>query len=1030
MKPIKLRMVAFGPYKDEQLIDFRELKDNQLFVISGPTGSGKTTIFDAISYALYGHGSGSDRKNPNLLRSQFAAEDIHTSVDFTFEQHGVTYRIFRQLAHVKAGNKSPTGGKCEFYEILDGEAVPAVDRQHVTEINDKVRDLIGLTVDQFKQIVMLPQGEFRELLTSNTRNKEAILRQIFKTEKYEQLTATLRKKRSEEKEIFTTIEMQRDHYIDQISVKLPSRDQSMLFNRLGKEHYTTSQIITGLTEEISYYEQAARKMKENLKQAHEKHQEAQKDYHKKEALNKKFAEYEEKQADLLKLEAKKDEMKGKEETFNQAEKASQITPYENQVEEWKKTIQATESNLAKAKTTKEESALALKQAEENYAAEKAKESEREDLRKSLDELRKVLPVVKEIDGEKRALKQREKELQLQEASLRTTEETIEEKKKDLKKQREEMQKAEEKLVKLNSAHTDLHQALDAAGKLKQYIKLEEKFLVLKKEYKEKEKSYKALEGEFDKLEDVYLQNQAVLIASHLQHGEACPVCGSEEHPDPARVEGDGVSREMLDLKRQEVRQEKELFDQLSVKFQTLQSRMQEQERIVFELGFDLTRAKEEYASLVNRGKKLRAEYEGLKSLQDWLVKERQKYAGAETELEKTARLFQERRDDLQKARASLDKDRAVFQERLRSVPEELRDYALLKTRIEELDRQYKSLVEAWERADKNLQEAKLALTERKTNYRSLSDQLKDFEKKFKTAEESFRSQVSRANFVSLEQYLQAKMSEEARLALRRELEEYEQQVGSLSKQVSDLKKELAGKDRVDLVALAERVDHLRRGYEEALQKENKVKNILLEARDLKESLVEISERFKDQEKRYNLVENLYDLIRGENDRKISFERYLQIDYLERILEAANERLYDMSNGQYLLKHSERQESHGAQSGLALDVNDAYTGLDRDVKTLSGGEKFNASLCLALGVSDVIQSYQGNVVIDTMFIDEGFGSLDEETLAKAIETIIGLQETGRMIGVISHVNELKNAFPAVLQVEKTREGYSRAEFLVD
>jgi len=183
------------------------------------------------------------------------------------------------------------------------------------------------------------------------------------------------------------------------------------------------------------------------------------------------------------------------------------------------------------------------------------------------------------------------------------------------------------------------------------------------------------------------------------------------------------------------------------------------------------------------------------------------------------------------------------------------------------------------------------------------------------------------------------------------------------------------------------------------------------------------------EKKKNMIADLYDVIRGQNDQKISFERYLQIEFLETILKSANARLSRLSNGQYVLKRSERQEARGKQSGLSLDVYDAYTGQTRDVKTLSGGEKFNASLSLALGMSDVIQSYQGGVQIDTMFIDEGFGSLDEESLTKAVDTLIDLQKTGRMIGIISHVQELKNAIPAILEVYKMKEGISKTKFVI-
>src|SRR5690606_24861528 len=177
----------------------------------------------------------------------------------------------------------------------------------------------------------------------------------------------------------------------------------------------------------------------------------------------------------------------------------------------------------------------------------------------------------------------------------------------------------------------------------------------------------------------------------------------------------------------------------------------------------------------------------------------------------------------------------------------------------------------------------------------------------------------------------------------------------------------------------------------------------------------------EMEKQMNRIADLYDMVRGQNQLKISFERYLQIEYLEQIIHSANERLKNLSNGQFYLIRSDRQEARGKQSGLGLDVYDAYTGQTRDVKTLSGGEKFNASLCLALGMADVIQSFQGNVAIDTMFIDEGFGSLDDESLNKSIDTLIDLQKSGRMIGVISHVQELKAAIPAILEVKKSKEG---------
>src|SRR5699024_9106310 len=238
MRPLKLEITAFGPYKTTEIIDFTKLQHHQLFVISGPTGAGKTTIFDAICFALFGTASGSDRQNVMMLRSHFADDDVHTAVQFIFRLHDRTYRVLRQLGHKKVGNKTATGEKYELFEILaDEREVPAVDRQIVTEINQKLEQLIGLTEDQFKQIVMLPQGEFRKLLTSETENKEAILRRLFKTEKYKEFNQILQQKRETLMGNFSEEKKMLDHHMDSVARVCDIRENSKLGNLLKQETF-------------------------------------------------------------------------------------------------------------------------------------------------------------------------------------------------------------------------------------------------------------------------------------------------------------------------------------------------------------------------------------------------------------------------------------------------------------------------------------------------------------------------------------------------------------------------------------------------------------------------------------------------------------------------------------------------------------------------------------------------------------------------------------------------------------------------
>ena len=287
--------------------------------------------------------------------------------------------------------------------------------------------------------------------------------------------------------------------------------------------------------------------------------------------------------------------------------------------------------------------------------------------------------------------------------------------------------------------------------------------------------------------------------------------------------------------------------------------------------------------------------------------------------------------------------------------------------------------------------------------------------------------LQKSEFPTEQAYHEAKMDEASRAKLKSDIENFKQQFYAVREAVKELAALLEGKEKIDISGVDQALVELKATYEAALTAYNSSVEFAKLATQLQVKIGESMTIVATLEKEFGKVTDLYDVVRGHNGLRLSFERFIQIEYLERIIQSANLRLKEMSGGQFELIRSDRQEVRGRQSGLGLDVYDAYTGQTRDVKTLSGGEKFNASLCLALGMADVIQSFQGSVSIDTMFIDEGFGSLDEESLSKAIDTLIDLQKSGRMIGVISHVEELKAAFPAILEVKKSREGHSQRSF---
>ncbi|MGM8215463.1 AAA family ATPase [Bacillaceae bacterium W0354] len=1029
MKPIKLTMTAFGPYRSQEIVNFEELEDHRLFVISGKTGAGKTTIFDGICFALYGSASGEDRQDDKMLRSHFADDDLHTSVELIFELKGKKYRVLRQLGHVKQGNKSITGEKYEFYRIEEKGEVPCVDRQIKSEIDQKLKQLLGLTKDQFSQIVMLPQGEFRKLLTSKTENKEELLRRIFQTYPYQEISERLKTKKKEAEGAFESLKQERDRYVQDIYAKLPVREDSLLFQVLEQEHFNMNQIVEGLIAEGEFYKEKIVQMDKEKNSASEKSKKMQEAYHAAKALNEKFTELEELEKKLFILNEQKDEIKAKEEQLEKAEQASHISVLETNVNEWRDDVKAKKLVQQETKVDMEDASSKLKFAEEKYMNEKNRKEEREKLSHRISQLEELLPKVKELNTKKQESNRLNQQVEnLQQQLNQTKDET------------KSQQKAKEKLsiqVKEYSLAVDmlpeeekkLLDMYEQAKALDKYIEVKNNLDNLINEYKESEKKYKQIKHIYEQKEEAWIQGQAGLLAKHLHNGEACPVCGSENHPNKATVAEHTPTKEELDQVKRQYEDVHKEFSQIVADGKSARGRLQECEDELNNLGIELNNVNQTFDDIRQEGKKQKQLVKELKEKKAKLQELQKSYEQVEKELNE----LQNKQDNLQKEYYKADSlyksAKAVYDETLKSIPEEVREINVLEVKINETKHLKISMDQAWEKAQKEVEEYREVYTKVKANEENVSKQLAESESKLSKAETQFTAALKEAGFESEQLYQQAKRTESERKQLKENLEKYKEALLTTRNRINQLKEQLTEQEKIDLASYELQMQEAEQAYEQTLRIYNSTVQQAQDVQDIKCQIEKASTKVEHQEKQLNQIADLYDVIRGHNDLKISFERYLQIEYLEQIIEAANERLKRLSNGQFYLKRSNRQESHGKQSGLGLDVYDVYTGQDRDVKSLSGGEKFNASLCLALGMSDVIQSFQGGVVIDTMFIDEGFGSLDDESLNKAVDTLIDLQKSGRMIGVISHVQELKSSIPAILQVEKTKEGYSQTEFLI-
>jgi DNA repair protein SbcC/Rad50 len=1029
MRPLKITMTAFGPYKNSEVIDFTELKDNRLFVVSGNTGAGKTTIFDAICFALYGSASGEDRSEPKFMRSDFADDDVHTSVELEFELHNHYYRIKRQLPHVKKGNKSATGEQYEFYEKAKGREVPCVDRQIVSEINKKVEELVGLTKDQFSQIVMLPQGEFRKLLTSQTENKEEILRKIFKTEPYRWIIDRLKEKKKLADDDYKLEAQTRDRYINDIQATIPNREESKLFEILSQQHYNTNQVMTGLDEEIIFYQNEIVKNKEQVEVAGTAYNLKLGEFHKAEALNAEFQKLDDKEGNLGILSEQVPIFKDKEKQLENAERASKIEAYEKQVNEWRLDEREKKQRLIATQGEQKEAVTELLNAQKVYEGEEGKKGERAEVDRTLDRYNDFLPIVKEIASKKAELLENHKEVQRVAKELDALQNKIKDEK-SLKVQLGNDIKAIEKAVdQLADKQQKLTDMREQVRVLQDYLGTNKKQGELEQEFKLKEADFQEIRKQYEQLEGSWVSGQASILATHLHDGKPCPVCGSSEHPNKALGQDAVPTKDELEAVKKELDSKDNAYRDTVAKLNTNKEQLEAKAAEVAAIGVLVQNVQLAYEQLVEEGKGLKKDVEALGKEKVNLDKLRGDLEKKEKELEQFEMKQEVQANSYQQQCTAFETKKAVYEVEVSRIPEEIRVLAVLEQKITETKSLKMKLEKAWETAQNQLQLAREAETKATANMSNATSQLEESSSKKERSEKQFLEALLHADFSTEDIYHQAKMSEMDRQKLKAAIDDFYTSLETLKTQVKELQEVLKGKSRADIVVLKSECDKFKTTYELAQELVRKSEQYLHQAEELKEKILAAEKSVADLEKQLNIIADLYDVVRGQNSSKVSFERYLQIEYLEQIIIAANERLKHLSNGQFLLMRSDRQESRGKQSGLGLDVFDAYTGQTRDVKTLSGGEKFNASLCLALGMADVIQSFQGGVSIDTMFIDEGFGSLDEESLNKAIDTLIDLQQSGRMIGVISHVQELKNIIPAILEVKKTKEGYSETEFVI-
>ena len=1053
MKPLRLEMTAFGPYPKEVILDFAVLANQSMFLITGPTGAGKTSILDAIVYALYGQTSGGLRDGSDM-RSDYADATTPTAVVFEFQVGDHRYRMERtpkQELQKKRGTGTRTVlATASISEWIDDEWKLLTTKAQ--EIRDYVQQIIGFRVDQFLQVVLLPQGDFRKLLVAPTSEREVLLHTIFKTSIYKRMQDVLKEELAKStvgiQDTLQKIEFLLSTYtVDTLQdlVALTEEERAVLAIR-EKERKEKQEQCNVLQTAYAKYETYANLVsrKDQYSQALAIHQEGETAHL---ALGETISRWE-------RLQEVRRSMKD-------YERLQDIFRRDNEkLEGLKTSLQSVEGSLQ----TLESKWKQLVAQEETYTKQQEQYHQLQALQQEVERYGEL--VIKRTDIE--ALKvQQVKQQQALLQELTTSQAELELHRKTLEGIKIELQSyvslGEEKLCtsELRSWWDSLKGVVD---KLRSAWETQ---TVYSKQLEEERQVCKTREGLYHHNEQLLRQHQAYEVSLQVEDDAPCPVCGSLEHPQLAQAPSEDIVRETVDRLRQE-------FQASQTQVATIETKLNHSEEEVERYSKEWNRSCETYPkvtvgvqrkSILQLGNILD---KAVQAKEIETVAERLSWWDAnvtETHVDKTFKLIQQelvqgeaRKLALEK---SLETQKQTIQTEEANVHAKQLELRTLEGQLESLQQEIQHVTSEMSRIETSI--APFTVETYTAEVKDLADSLKRYEIDRKKVEDG--RQASQEQKVALTAEVGALKEQQDRMS--QDIEFLEKEIGKVlaaeSLTIDTFKQESHAFDKLpvwketfsayhneslrltsllegvqqDLASYATVPEEIPKELVDVLQQELKnlgevIGTLKSQVTAKEKTIQEISKLETDTKElsdRRAFIFGLADLANGGDSgmKGVSFERYVLGAILEEVLSAANLRLHDMSRGRYRLERSLEDGGRGAR-GLDISVFDAYTGASRPANTLSGGETFLASLGLAMGLADVIQSYAGGIHLDTMFIDEGFGTLDPDTLDVAMETLVALQSQGRLVGIISHVPELQQQIGAHLVVTKNDEG-SRAYFQV-
>ena len=996
MMPISLTLSAFGPYPDTITIDFESFQEDGLFLITGPTGSGKTMIFDAMIFALYGKTSGQIRQTDSL-RCDHALNEIPTFVEFSFSLHQQNYTIKRNPKYYLEGKKTPKQPSA-LLTLPDGKMV-----EGIKEVNQKMISLLGVDDQQFKQICMIAQGEFTKLIMASSDEREKVLRELFHSETYQKLEEKLKVHLKTYQDKYDLLLNKRKDLMQELQVEDHQEylsKQTKLIASQQKEYDDLKKDLDQKKQQLQLY----RLQNQRLIQLKD--------------LKQQFQDLKKQENDYQKLNKTVD-------TLKKAQETNYL--YISYIKQQKK--------LQTLKLNQEDFLKQLKKLEKDYQEKKVqadsldyKQQTKEKLQNQIQETKQLINQIYQYQNDYQNLQTLKQQYRMLDEEHKLFLKKKEKFENGLQRDQERIQSEQQvqskyelikqQYVRLNEQKVKVHQLSDYYD---QILKLNENKSDLQEEYTVVEKQVDHEKMQYNQMEKLYFRKQAGIFALQLKEDQPCPICGSLHHPHPAQIEKEDITKEKLDQQAKKVKQQEhrlqDILQKILLSNQKKEMLVKQTKQLSSELNIQEEISKEifikELDHLSKDEKRMKKEYLELQDELKYIQKLKKSVALSLKDMS----TYESK--ELKQAQ-SLENIQVQIHQLSGKLDDSLRQYEIgeVNKNYQQVQKEYRQLSLEIETIQQDYEKVKNKYLEIKTKISSLNQQIIQEQEIYDELDNKYHTALDA--FINEEEFLNLKTQINQISILEKKYQDYLISLKSLNEQIISLENEVKDSTYVDLSSLSETIKEVNQQLSEKNDDLEKLKiDYSLKEKMIKD-IQKINQQLEKDEDTYQRYLDLYNLASGKNNARVSIERYVLATYFENMLVYANVIMKQLSQGRYQLLRKDDAGKGRSQQGLELDVFDQESGNIRSIKTLSGGESFKAALSLALGLSRMVQDYAGGIELNTLFIDEGFGSLDSQSLDQAMNCLMELHHENKLIGIISHVSDLKDRIERQLVVERKQK----------